>query len=99
MMSLVSSGLKHAAAVGGASGCVTERLVLSGLTRASGEEHQLLGGSVASTEGGKFEREVRCQKRYLITRIGELGLKSFHCVPIGEKFCFAGISSKIWAKM
>ena len=66
MMSLVSSGLKHAAAVGGASGCVTG---------ASGEEHPLPGGSVASTEGGKFERGVRCQKRYrfLIGRIWELG--------------------------
>ena len=73
MMSLVSDGLKHAAAVGGASGCVTEESVLPGLTRESGEEHQLPGDSVASTEGGKFEREVCCQKRYLITRIGELG--------------------------
>ena len=24
-------------------------------------------------------------------------VKSCRCVPIGEKFCFAGISSKIWA--
>ena len=70
MMSLASGGLKHAAAVEGASGCVTEGLVLPGLTRASGEEHQLPGGSVASTEGGKFEREVRCQKRCFIARIG-----------------------------
>ena len=79
MMSLVSGGLKHAAAVGGASGCVTEGSVFPGLTRASGEEHQLPGGSVASTEGGKFEREVRCQKRYLITRIGELGQELSLC--------------------
>ena len=79
MMSLVSGGLQHAAAVGGASGCVTEGSVLPGLTRASGEEHQLPGGSVASTEGGKFEREVRCQKRYLITRIGELGQELSLC--------------------
>ena len=74
-MSLVSSGLKHAAAVGGASGCVTEGSVLPGSTRASGQEHQLPGGSVASTEGRKFEREVRCRKRYFIARIGELGQK------------------------
>ena len=80
MMSLVSGGLKHAAAVGGASGCVTEGSVLPGLTRASGEEHQLPGGSVASTEGGKFEREVRCQKRYLVTRIGELGQELLLCI-------------------
>ena len=96
-MSLVSSGLKHAAAVGGASGCVTEGSVLPGSTRASGEEHQLPGGSVASTEGGKFECEVRCQKRYLLPALGNL-VKSSHCVLIGEKFFFAGISSKIWAK-
>ena len=79
MMSLVSGRLKHAAAVGGALGCVTEGSVLPGLTRASGEEHQLPGGSVASTEGGKFEHEVRCQKRYLITRIGELGQELSLC--------------------
>ena len=97
MMSLVSGGLKHAAAVGGASGCVTEGSILPGLTRASGEEHQLPGGSVASTERGKFEREVRCQKGILLPALGNL-VKSFHCEPIGEKFCFAGISSKIWAK-
>ena len=48
-------------------------------TRASGEEHQLPGGIVASTEGGKFKREVRCQKRYLIARIGELGQKLSLC--------------------
>ena len=74
MMSLVSGGLKHAAAVG-----VTEGSVLPGLTKTSGEEHQLPGGSVASTEGGKFEREVRCQKRYLIARIGELGQELSLC--------------------
>ena len=56
MMSLVSGGLKHAEAVGGAAGCVTEGSVLPGLTRTSGEKHQLPSGSVASTEGGKFER-------------------------------------------
>ena len=96
-MSLVSGGLKHAAAVGGASGCVTEGSVLPGLTRASGEQHQLPGGSVASTEGGNLN--VRCvvKKGILLPALGNL-VKSFHCVPIGEKFCFAGISSKIWAK-
>ena len=71
--STASGGLKHAAAVGVASGCVTEGSVLPGSTRASGKEHSLPGGSVASTEGGKFEREVRCQKKSLIARIGELG--------------------------
>ena len=96
-MSLVSSGLKHATAVGGASGCVTEGSVFPGSTRASGEEHQLPGGSVASTEGGKSEREVRCQKGILLLVLGYL-VKSSHCVPIGERFCFAGISLKIWAK-
>ena len=78
-MSLVSAGLKYAAAVGGASGRKTEGSVLPGLTRASGEEHQLPGGSVASTEGGKFEREIRCQKRNLIARIGKLGQELSLC--------------------
>ena len=78
-MWLVSSGLKHAIAVGGASGFVSEGSVFPGSTRASGEEHQLPDGSVASTEGGKFEREVRCQKRYLIARIGELGQELSLC--------------------
>ena len=73
MMLLVSGELKHATSVGGASGCVTEGSVLPDSTRTSGEKHPLPGGSVASTEGGKFEREVRCQKRYLIARIVELG--------------------------
>ena len=79
MMSLLSGGLKHAAVVKGASGCVTEGSVLPGSTRASGEEHQLPDGSISSTEGGKFEREVRCQKRYLIARIGELGQELSLC--------------------
>ena len=79
MMSLVSGGLKHAATVEGASGCVTEGSVLPGFIRASGEEHQLPGGSVASTEGGKFEREVHCQKRCFIARIGELGQELSLC--------------------
>ena len=72
-MPLVGSGLKHAAAVGGASGCVTEELVLPGLARTSGEKHQLPGGNVASTDGGKFECEVRYQKRYHVACIGKLG--------------------------
>ena len=76
---------------------MTKRSVLPGSTRASGEEHQLPGGSVASTKVGKFEREACCQKRYLISALGNL-VKSSHCVPIGEKFCFVRISSKIWAK-
>ena len=79
MMSLVSGGLKHAAAIEGASGCVTEGSVLPGLIRVSGEEHHLPGGSIASTEGGKFEREVRCQKRCFIARIGELGQELSLC--------------------
>ena len=52
MMSLVTSGLKHTAAVVGGSGCVTEGSVLPGSTRASGEKHQSPGGNVASTDGG-----------------------------------------------
>ena len=79
MMSLESGRLKHAAAVGGASGCVNEESVLPGLTRASGEEHQLPSGSVASTEGGKFEREIRCQKRCFIAPIGQLGQELSLC--------------------
>ena len=75
-----------------------EGSVLPGSTRESGEEHQLPNGSVTSIEGGKFEREVRCQKRYLLARIGELGQELSLSVQICEKFCFAGISSKIWAK-
>ena len=78
-MSLVSSGRKHAAAVGGGSGCVIERLVLPGSTRASGEEHQLPCDSVASTEAGKSERKERCQKRYFIGRIRELGQELSLC--------------------
>ena len=83
-MSLVSSGLQHAAAIGGASGCVTEGSVLPGSTRASEEEHQLPDGSVASTDGGKFEREVRCQKRYLIARIADLGQELSLCTDRRE---------------
>ena len=83
-MSLVSSGRKHAAAVGGGSGCVTEGSVLPCSTRASGEEHQLPGGNVASTKGEKFEREVRCQKRCLIARIGELGQELSLCTNMQE---------------
>ena len=79
MTSLVSGRLKHAAAVGDASGCVTEGSVLPGSIRASGEEHLLPGGSVASTERGKFDRETRCQKRYFIARIGELGQELSLC--------------------
>ena len=83
-MSLVSGGLKHAAAVGGASGCVTEGSVLPGSTRPSEKEHQLPGGSVASTEGGKFEREIRCQKRHLFACIGELGQELSLCTNSRE---------------
>ena len=97
MMSLVSGELNHATAVGGASGCVTEALVLPDSTRVSGEKHPLPGGSVASTEGGKFERDALSKKGILLPALRNL-VKSSHCVPIGEKFCFAGISSKIWAK-
>ena len=91
-MLLESRKLKHVAAVGGASGWVTEGSVLPRSTKESGEEHQLHGGSIASSDGSKFDCEVRCQKRYFIARIGELGRA--HCVPIGEKIRFAKISLK-----
>ena len=78
-MSLVSGRLKHAATVGSASGCATEGSIFPGWSRASGEEHQLPDGSVVSTEGGKFEREIRCQKRYFIAHIGELGQELSLC--------------------
>ena len=58
---------------------MTKRSVLPGSTRASGEEHQLPGDSVASTKVRKFELEVCCQKRYLIPRIGELGQELSLC--------------------
>ena len=70
-MSLVGSGLKHTSAIGG---CVTEGLVLLDWTRAFGEEQQQLPGSnVASTYGGKFKFDVRCQKRNFLARIEQLG--------------------------
>ena len=83
-MSQVGSGLKHTAAVGGASGCVTEGSVLPGSARASGEKHQQPGGNVASTDGGEFEREVRCQKNYLIDCIEELGREVSLCTDRQE---------------
>ena len=63
---------------------MTERSVLPGSTRASEEEHQLPGGNVASTEEEKFEREMRCQKRYLIARIGKLGQELSLCTNMRE---------------
>ena len=78
-MPLESSEIKHAKVVGGASGSVTVGSALPGSTWASGEEHELPGGSVASTEGGKFELEVRFQKRCLIARIEELGQELSLC--------------------
>ena len=83
-MSLIGSGLKHTAAVGGASGFMTEESVLPGTTRASEEKHQLPEGNVASTDGGKFKREIRCQKRDLIVRIAKLGRELSLCTDSQE---------------
>ena len=80
-MSLQSGGLKQAAGVGR---FVADGSGLPGSTRASGEEHQLPGGRVASTEGGKFEREVRCQKWYFIARIGKLDQELSLCTSRRE---------------